>query len=227
MAKRQHGLVSRAQLLGTGMHPDAIWRRLRNGEWEEALPNVYRVSGAPVTWLQSLMAACLWGGEDAVASHRAASALWGLDGFEEGPLERTAGKKHQLGVRFRVHQPPVPPHLTTVRRGVPVTNAFRTMWDLAPVLIPDRREQVFDEMLRKGLISLPSMRRVADRGSGQGRRGVTVMRQLLNERDPDYQPSASELQRRVRNLLTGAGIDFGVRHHRRGRQVRCPRGLPD
>jgi len=60
---------------------------------------VYRLPGAPRTWLQSLMRVCLWAGDDAVASHLAAAALWGFDGFGEGPLEITASKKNQSSAR--------------------------------------------------------------------------------------------------------------------------------
>ena len=125
MARKQHGLITRAQLLQTGVHADAIWRQLESRDLEEALPSVYRLPGAPRTWFQSLMAACLWAGEGAVASHRAAAALWGLDGFDEGPLEITTAKKNQLSARFRVHRAVVPPGLVTSKRGIPVTNAAR------------------------------------------------------------------------------------------------------
>ena len=101
MARKQHGLVVRGQLLSSGIDANGVKRLLRRGVLEEALPKVYRLPGAPRTWLQSLMAACLWGGKGAVASHRAAAALWGLEGFDEGPLEITTTKKNQLSARFR------------------------------------------------------------------------------------------------------------------------------
>jgi hypothetical protein len=41
--------------------------------------NVYRICGAPVTELQLLVAAVFAAGAGAVASHRAAAWLWGLD----------------------------------------------------------------------------------------------------------------------------------------------------
>ena len=47
------------------------------------------MAGAPATWHQRLMAACLVGGPGAVASHRSAGALWGLDGLAPGPIEVT------------------------------------------------------------------------------------------------------------------------------------------
>jgi hypothetical protein len=204
VASRQHGLVTRAQLLRSGVDADAVWRRLNHHVLEEALPNVYRLPGAPRTWLQSLMAACLWAGEGAVASHRAAAALWGLDGFDEGPLEITAAKKNQLSARFKVHRSAVPPNLVTSKRGIPVTNAARTLLDLAGCVREE--QQTLDEALRKGLVSLELLRRTVRTSSAY--KGVRVLRRLVNERDPDYQPPASELQAATRRLLIRAGIAF-------------------
>ena len=98
VARKQHGVVSRAQLQAQGVSEDGIWRRRRSGILQEALPGVYRTSGAPRGWLQDLMAACLWGGEEAAASHRAAAALWELEGFEHAPVEISAPRRLQAGV---------------------------------------------------------------------------------------------------------------------------------
>lgn len=211
LAGRQHGLVTRDQLLRHGLSSDAIWRRVRSGALVEALPGVYRIPGAPRTWHQSLLAACLWAGEGAAASHRSAAALWGLDGFPEEPLEvTTAKKKNKLAMRFRIHGLALPPGLVTGRWGIPVTSAARTLVDLSVgATSRDRMEQTLDEALRKGLVSLASLRKLVEEEARRGRRGLGLIWGLLNERDPGYQPPASELQRKVRNLLIAAGItDF-------------------
>jgi very-short-patch-repair endonuclease len=206
VARKQHGLIVRGQLLRSGIDANAVKRLLRHGVLEEALPNVYRLPGAPRTWLQSLMAACLWAGDGAVASHRAAAALWGLDGFDEGPLEVTTTKKNQLSVRFRIHRGAVPPKLATTRRGVPVTNAARTLLDLCVCVRQERMSQVVDEALRKGLVSLDLLRRTVD--SSPGCKGVRALRALVQQRDRGYQPSASQLQAVARRLLARAGWKF-------------------
>ncbi len=173
---------------------------------------MYRLPGAPRTWLQSLMKVCLWAGDDAVASHRAAAALWGFDGFGEGPLEITAGKKNQSSARFKVHQPSVPPSLVTRKQGIPVTNAARTLLDLASCVSEERMNQVVDDALRKGLVSMESLRRFVDREKKSGRRGVGVLRRLVEQREPGYQPSASGLQASVRRLLVAAGLEVVEEH---------------
>ncbi|MEA2533087.1 MAG: hypothetical protein QOJ93_898 [Actinomycetota bacterium] len=66
--------------------------------------------------------------------------------------------------------------------------------------------QVVDEALRKGLVSLDLLRRTVE--SSPGCKGVRVLRALVEQRSPDYQPSASELQAATRRLLVAAGIEF-------------------
>jgi hypothetical protein len=67
--------------------------------------------------------------------------------------------------------------------------------------------QTLDEALRKGLVSMDALRRFVDREKKSGRRGVGVLRKLVDERDPSYQPSASKLQASVRRLLIDAGLE--------------------
>src|SRR5882757_10317549 len=108
----------------------------------ETLPRVYRLAGAAQNWHQGLMAPCLWGGPTAVASHRSAAVLWGLDGFREGPLEISSPKQKQFPGRFRLYRTEVDAALTTRKLGIPVTNAFRTVRDLVYVLDEVRGNQV-------------------------------------------------------------------------------------
>ena len=51
-----------------------------------------------------------------------------------------------------------------------------------------------------------ALRAFVDREKKSGRGGLGVLRRLVNQRDPDYQPSASELQAVTRRLLIGAGL---------------------
>src|SRR5205807_2587819 len=70
----------------------------------------------------------------------------------------------------------------------------------------ERMQQVIDEALRKGLVSLDLLRRTVE--SSSGCKGVRVLRALIQQRDPGYPPSASELQAATRRVLTRAGIAF-------------------
>ena len=95
----------------------------------------------------------------------------------------------------------------TRKLGIPVTNAARTLLDLASCVGEERMNQVVDEALRKGLVSIESLRRFVNREKKSGRRGAGVLRRLVEQREPGYQPSASELQASVRRLLAAAGLE--------------------
>ncbi|HYR64255.1 MAG TPA: hypothetical protein VET24_16695 [Actinomycetota bacterium] len=209
MAGRQHGVITRAQMRRADITEDSIRWKGEAGLIEEVLPNVFRLGGAAQTWEQRLSAACLWGGPDAVACHKSAAVLWGLGGFGPGPVEISTLKQNRLSLPFKVHRSAVSPAFTTRKLGIPVTNGFRTVRDLVFILEGDRADQVFDEALLKGLISIDAMRRMVERETGHGRRGIRALRRLLDERDPNYQASASELQRLVRKVLIAGGMsDF-------------------
>jgi hypothetical protein len=208
LAARQHGIISTAELRRFGLSEKAIRCRVESGVLELLFVGVFRVAGSPRTWEQRLMAAVRWGGEDAVASFRSAAALLGFDGFGPGPLEISTLKQNRKGLGFKVHRTLVEPAFTTTKLGIPVTNAFRTLQDVVTVVSDERGNQIFDELLRKGLASMESLRNYVDREECAGHRGVGVLRRMVEQRSPDYQPSASEFQALVGRLLTGAGIAF-------------------
>jgi hypothetical protein len=208
MAARQFGLIARTQLRRLGFTEGAIQWKVEAGALDEMLPGVFRLRGTPQNWEQRMMAACLWGGPRACASHKSAAALWEFSGFPRGPIEVSALKQNRTQLAFRVHRTLVSPAFTTKKLGIPVTNAFRTLRDVVAVVDEHRSNQLVDEALRKGYVSMAALREMVDREAGSGRRGVGVLRRLVEQRSPDYQPSASELQAATRRLLVAAGLEF-------------------
>ncbi len=76
LVSRQAGIVSRAQVIGLGMSPRTITRRLASGAWKQLHRSVYLVGGHRVTDEVRVRAAWLWaGGEPAVVTGPAA-AWW-------------------------------------------------------------------------------------------------------------------------------------------------------
>ena len=67
-AVRQHGLVTRAQLLAAGLTERQIDRRLGTGQLLVVHEGVYRLPPVKPTYEQAVLAACLATG--GVASHR-------------------------------------------------------------------------------------------------------------------------------------------------------------
>jgi len=89
----QHGVIHRRQALAAGVTRGAIQKKLARGEGVPVLPATYRLSGSPQTWHQRVMAACIWAGPGAVASHRTAAALLDLPGFKPGIIEITTSRR--------------------------------------------------------------------------------------------------------------------------------------
>src|SRR4051794_23891969 len=87
-AGESNGLVTRARARKF-LSERQLKARLKARTWVPVCPKVYRVVGAPETWLQRVDALLLWS-KHAVPSHRTAAALHGLEGFPEGPLEITS-----------------------------------------------------------------------------------------------------------------------------------------
>src|SRR3954465_2489471 len=78
LARRAHGVVTRAGLLAAGVSETEIHRRMRKGSLIRQYPGVYRVGHAAPSLDASYMAAVKACGELAGLSGRAAAHLLGL-----------------------------------------------------------------------------------------------------------------------------------------------------
>jgi very-short-patch-repair endonuclease len=131
LARRQHGLVSRRQLLKLGLGEDAVQHRLAIGRLHRIHAGVYAVGHRLIPKEGWLMAAVLASGPDAVLSHRSAAALWGLRGYTEGAVHVTVPHKSTSTRQIRRHLSRVPTDERTMKEGIPVTSVPRTTFDLA------------------------------------------------------------------------------------------------
>src|SRR5437764_4469489 len=77
----QYALITCRQALEAGLSRKAIEHRLGTGEWSAARRGVYRVTGAPCSWRQTVLARVLAAGDGAVAGGLTAAALWHVPGF--------------------------------------------------------------------------------------------------------------------------------------------------
>ena len=132
LARRQHGVVSRAQLAAIGFGDNAIARRVQSGRLHRLYRGVYAVGHTVLTREARLLAAVLACGDGAVLSHRSAAALWSLYPTAAARIDvtvsRTCGVRSTA--RIVVHRP-VRPADTTRREGIPVTTPMQTLADLA------------------------------------------------------------------------------------------------
>ncbi len=220
LAERQYGVFSREQAARGGAERGLIRHRLTSGRWERIAHNVFRLRGVPPTWRQSLLTACLAWGSGAAISHRAAARLQQSAGFDQELVELTV-PAHRRGSgpgivhRNQLHQV----HMTTIDK-IPVTTPARTLIDIAAVAHPDAVEEALDDALRRGLVSIPHMRRRVGEIAGRGgRHGITLLRTLLDAREETGVPQSvletKMLRTMMREGLPRPLLQYSVRDERR------------
>jgi very-short-patch-repair endonuclease len=153
-AARQHGVVSRRQLLRLGVSRDTIERRRSAGLLRALHRGVYRVGPVAGPYARE-MAAVLATDGAGVASHRSAAALWGLlprrDDEEPVELVVVGGgvrRRHRVHV-YRVQV--LPRDEVTTLDHVPLTTPARTLVDLAGAASGRELERVWAHMERENL----------------------------------------------------------------------------
>jgi hypothetical protein len=134
IADRAHGVVTRKTLLGKGVTPQQIRRRLERGSLIAVHPGVYRVGHQAPSIEARYLAAVLACGTGSLLSGRSAAYLWGLiKGSPPRPEVLAPTERRVRGIPVRRARPYCPDDGTQCR-GVPVTTVPRTLVDLARVL---------------------------------------------------------------------------------------------
>jgi very-short-patch-repair endonuclease len=110
-----------------------------------------------------------------------------------------------------VHEPRcLPAHHLTVLDGVPVTIPSRIPFDLAGTQ-PWLAEKALDRAWTMNLLTYKSSMAMLDDLAERGRRGITLMRELLAARGPNYRPNDTNLEDRFQELAREAGFHDLVR----------------
>lgn len=204
--KRQHGVVSRAQALADGMTRGQMKYRVRTGEWVTEARGVYRHAAIRPTALSRLLAVCL--AHNALASHRSAAALHGVDGYTLDRVEIVVPSRRSLSVDGVTVHESTQMRLAglTERRGVPCTGLSRTLLDLAAVVSRKRLDRTIDAVLRDGQLRPSHLYGVLASHARRGRDGCGALRASLDARLGDDPVPLSEWSRMVQDLLVGVGF---------------------
>jgi hypothetical protein len=163
LGAKQHGNVTRQQLLGLGLSSGAIENRLKAGRLHRVYPGVYGVGKPPVTPLERASAAVLACGPGAALSHRSAMTLWGFLKRWERPLHVTVlGDRRPRGIE--VHRSTA---LTrrdlTKQLGIRVTSPARTLLDAAPSLADKTLKRAVNDARLSTYLHLPDLADVIER----------------------------------------------------------------
>jgi len=174
-------VVTHRHLIGLGMHPQAIKRRVASGRLHPVRRGVYAVGRPQLTREGHWMAAVLSCGEDAVLSGESAAGLWGIGDREGGLIEVTVPPGMALRQRrIRVRRRPLDPAHIAERLNIPLTSPSRTLLDLAASRSRDRLETAINEADKRDLINPESLRSALEGFAGL--RGAPALRATLDRR---------------------------------------------
>lgn len=216
---RQHGIVSRSQLLQLGFSSRAIERRKAAGELVAVHPGVYRAAVAPMTETQRLWAALAAAGDEAVISHRAAAQLWCLRGVSSEVPEISVIHERPRLVGCHVHrmQSLSPPDVVRRDDGLPITSVARTILDLGAVVHPNQVGRAAIDALNRRLVGWHQLAEVLVREGGRGRAGTAPLRRFMAREEPGVAALESELEVRFWELVRAHRLREPVRQF----VVRC------
>jgi very-short-patch-repair endonuclease len=170
LAERQHGVVSRRQLIEAGWSTGAIEKRIRAGRMHRLHAGVYLVGHRLIQREGRWMAAVLASGPDAVLSHHSTAALWRLRPSSRTTIDVTVPGRSRSSDLIRRHVSEVPPDERTVKDGIPVTTVPRTILDLAATEPLDVVKALLREMEFRELWDPLSLWDLVERYPG--RRGI-------------------------------------------------------
>ena len=201
LAAKQHGVVTRKQLVELGLSKGAIDHRVQRGRLHPVHRGIYAVGRPQLTRLGTLFAAVLSCGPQAALSHYAAAEVLGIRKHTAGPIDVTVPGAERRRPGLRIHRSALPPDERAERHGVPVTGVVRTLVDLAATRIgDDALEAAVGEADRLDLIDPDRLGAAVarmDRRGGAGRLGRLLGGFALTD---------SQLERRFRAIVRNGGL---------------------
>ncbi len=211
IARRQHGAFNRRQAIDAGFTARMIRNRLDVGSWVSLDRGVYALTSHPFSWERQVMAATL-AVPGSVVSGRSAAALHGFDGYRRGGIELTASRRRNGRTSLaRVRRSDFV-QVTRVA-GIPCLTAAHTVLSLAGRVSEDLLDRAVDHVLVRRLASLDEL---LDRFASWAPRRqprVDQLRATLSTRGDGSIPPATELERRLRFLLTDATLPTFIFEH--------------
>jgi predicted transcriptional regulator of viral defense system len=196
LAKQQHWVITRRQLLDLGYTREAIDVRLEDGRLHRVFAGVYAVGRPHLTREGYFMAAVLACGPGAALSHFSAAELYGILKRRPGPVHvsvpyarapRIPGIKAHRRVALDVR----------VQNGIPTTSPICTLIDLAQGLDEPRLERAINEAVNRDLVELDNLR-----ASARGR--ASAIARLLDR--AAYVVTDTRLEQRFLRIVRRTGL---------------------
>ena len=204
LARAQHGMVARRQLLALGFTRNGIAHRRRTGRLYLVVRGVYSVGTRDLSPKGRWMAAILASGEGACLSHRSAGALYGICEERNGVVEvsvRRTGLVHRDGIKVH-RRPSLPSQDVGTLQRVPITSPVRTLIDLATELPTKYLARAVNEANVLDVIDVETLRSQLDAYAG-----VPGARRLCALLDKDtFVLTQEELERLFLPLAREVGL---------------------
>jgi very-short-patch-repair endonuclease len=176
-----HGVVSRRELLASGLGRGAIEHRLSTGRLFKTYRGVYAAGRPDLTVWGRRRAIVLACGAGAVLSHRSAASAWGLrptsGAMWEVTLPGTA--RVQPDADVKPYRRRLADHEITTLHGIAVTTVARTLFDLSSVIPIHHERRAIERAVELDLFHLPDLQRILD--AQHGRRGAPALVRLLRD----------------------------------------------
>jgi hypothetical protein len=163
LTRRQHGHVTRGQLLALGLGEDAIDYRLKVRRLIPVHAGVYAVGHVSATPVARAAAAVLACGEGAALSHGSAASLWGFfNRWGESYEVIATSARRRPGIR--VHRSATVTRRDLTRQlGIRVTTPARTVLDISPRLTDKRLTRVVNDACHARQLNLSDLAEVLTR----------------------------------------------------------------
>jgi hypothetical protein len=214
LVARQHGTVSRQQLLLAGLTDHQVKDRVAAGLLIPIFTGVYRHAAAPPMLQTRTMAAVLAGGPQAVASHRSAARLHGLRDVPWYRPEITVPTLDKpLHDGMHAHRTNRLDDLdVTVVDAVPVTTVARTLLDLGAVLPYEIVAAATGDAIIRKLCTEVDLVAVLERLGRSGRRGTAILRAVVLGAIPP-EGIQSQLEKEGYELIRSLPVEPPVLQH--------------
>ena len=201
LARRQHGVVSVAQLAGIGCGRHWIAHRVAIGWLSRRHRGIY-VVGPLEAPFSAAMAAVLACGDGALLSHYPAAVLWALRPPPTGAMHVTVMRDVRSREGIRVHRvSELDPRDVTRRHGIPVTSPARTLLDVAASAAQPELNRAVDEARVNRLVTDPSLNEQCSRYPTH--RGTAALKTAIRT-EPKL--TRSEAERRLLELIRAARL---------------------
>jgi Transcriptional regulator, AbiEi antitoxin/Protein of unknown function (DUF559) len=214
LADRQHGVVSREQLLAAGQTPRVIRRSLDAGRLRPVFRGVYAVGHVALRregWWMAALLACR---EGSALSHRTAAQAWGLTTGPTLPIDVTTctdhGRKH---ARITTHRTLLAPFDALTRDHVRLTTPSRTIVDLAATLEGRALRETVERAQDLRRFDPNDIRETLARGPR--RAGTRRLRDLITVLAPDDDNARGRLERLFLALARKARLPNSSRQAKR------------